>query len=43
MTNNTHTMILVDTAVAAPVSFGRKPANDSRTGAAPALAGRHTS
>jgi hypothetical protein len=43
MTNNIHTMILVDTAVAAPVSFGRKRANDCRTGAARALAGRHTS
>jgi hypothetical protein len=42
MTNNTHTMILVDTAVAASVSFGRK-ANDCRTGAARALAGRYTS
>ena len=43
MTNLNHTMILTEAVATAPVSFGRKPANDCRTGAARALAGRYTS
>jgi hypothetical protein len=43
MTNNANTMILAEAAHAAPVSFGRKPADERRTVAAPALAEWSTS
>jgi hypothetical protein len=43
MTNSNHTMILAEAANAAPVSFGREPADECRTAAVPALAEWSTS
>ena len=43
MTSNDYTTILAEAAHAAPVSFGRKPADGSRAVAAPALAEWSTS
>jgi hypothetical protein len=43
MTSNDNTMILAEAAHAAPVSFGRKPADECRAVAAPALAEWSTS